>query len=69
MAALGVSFARTLASDDVPPRVLETLRMISAESLQHLRDTGATDAADMFEVFAKALHDPQWFLPPKGGRR
>jgi hypothetical protein len=61
VAALGISFARTLAEDDVPPAVLASLRKRSEEALEQLHADGALDAAEMFGEFAKALHDPQWF--------
>jgi hypothetical protein len=67
VAALGVSFARTLAEDDVPPRVLATLRQRSEEAHRHLQDQGALHAAEMFAQFAQALHDPRWF--PQRPRR
>lgn len=61
LAALGVSVARTLAADDVPPRVLETLREQAKEAHDHLTDCEAFDAAAMFGVYARALNDSEWF--------
>lgn len=57
LAALGAVFAQVLAEDDVPPRVLVTLRKKAETLFLHLQHIGAPKAALMFGTFVQALHD------------
>jgi hypothetical protein len=61
VAALGISFAQTLAADDVPPAVLACLRKRSQEAYDQLRADGDADAATIFGEFVRALNDDTKF--------
>jgi hypothetical protein len=54
-AAIGTSLAETLAEADIPPRVLDTLRMKSRVLHSSLDRDGTAPAATMFGAFAEAL--------------
>jgi hypothetical protein len=62
IAALGVTFARTLFEIDRDGRLLGALRRHADDARAHLDSLGTRQAHLMFTTFATALHDKN-FLP------
>ena len=69
VAALGLAFAQTLASDDTPPGVLTTLRKRSQEVFNRLKADGALDAAAIFGEFVHALNENSNFQTHRRSHR
>lgn len=59
LAALGVSFERTLCLISDSPEVSTTLRIEAGKMYQHLASLPESDSAQkMFSTFVRALFDP-----------